>query len=436
MVMKNTKVNGLAFFGGKPAVTSKILLHNPIGLREQISVYKVLKSGVLSKFLGTWSADFFGGPKVQEFEALASEKFRSKYAISVNSWTSGLIAAVGAVGITPGDEVIVTPWSMSASIAAVLHWGGIPVFADIEPKEFNIDPVKVRELITPRTKAILAADIFGKSANLTELMKIAEEFNLKVISDTAQSPGSKNNGKFSGTVSHIGGISLNYHKHIHTGEGGVLFTNDSELAFRMQLIRNHAESIVAGISVADISNLIGYNFRLGEIEAAIGIEQLRKLDKIVLNKQNLANRLTLEIRHLKGLSLPDIDSNLGNVYYVYPIVLDLATIGVSRKVLVNALRAEGVPGLSEGYQNLHMLPLFQKKIAYGSNGFPWNQVPNFEGTYHYEKGICPIAESYHDEKFIGFGITGLALKQKHISQIGLAFRKVWGSLHELAAIRD
>jgi dTDP-4-amino-4,6-dideoxygalactose transaminase len=434
--MADVKVSQLGILGGKPAVTSKIAHHNPIGIREQISVNKVLRTGVLSKFLGTWSADFYGGPKVIEFELAASKMFGSKYAVSVNSWTSGLIAAVGAVGITPGDEVIVTPWSMSASIAAVLHWGGIPIFADIDAKDFNINPAEVRKLVGPRTKAILAADIFGKSANLNDLMTIAAEFNLKVISDTAQSPGSKTLGKFSGTVAHIGGISLNYHKHIHTGEGGLLFTNDDELAFRMQLIRNHAESIVASADVSNISNLIGYNFRMGEIEAAIGIEQLTKLERIIKNKQFLANRLTKELTGLTGIVLPEIDSNLNNVYYVYPIILDPSLIGVSRRVIVSALRAEGVPGLSEGYQNLHLLPVFQQKIAFGNQGFPWNQASDSSNSYNYSKGICPVAESYHDERFIGFGITGLALKSKHISEIGMAFKKVWGNLDQLATIGD
>jgi len=428
--MAKQKRNDLALLGGEKTFTAKIKPHNPIGLKEQISAYKVLRSGVLSKFLGTWSQDFYGGPKVQEFEKLAAEVFQTKHAISVNSWTSGLIAALGAVGVEPGDEVIVTPWSMSASIAAVLHWGGIPVFADIEPDEFNIDPSKVRELITVRTKAILVADIFGKSAKLEELMKLASKHEIKVISDTAQAPGSTSQGKFSGTLAHIGGISLNYHKHIHTGEGGILFTDDDELAFRMKLIRNHAESIVSGAQVDDISNLVGFNFRLGELEAAIGINQLRKLSKIIREKQELANALTRELTGLQGLILPKIDLNLENVYYVYPIIIDKKIIKCSRASIVRALRAEGVPGLSEGYQNLHLLPVFQQQRAFGNKGFPWNQA--IDSSYNYSKGICPVAETYHDELFIGFGITGLALKKKHIAQIGAAFRKVWENLEKLA----
>jgi len=427
--MSTPRKTELALLGGKKSVTSKITSHNPIGFREQIAAFKVLRSGVLSKFLGTWSQDFFGGPRVLELEELAAQKFNVKHAISVNSWTSGLIAAIGALGIEPGDEVIVTPWSMSASIASVLHWGGIPVFVDIDPSDFNISPEKIEEKITSRTKAILSADIFGKSANMEKLIAIANKYNLKIVSDTAQAPGSTSKGRFSGTLGHIGGISLNYHKHIHTGEGGILFTDDDELAFRMKLIRNHAESIVAGAGVQDISNLVGFNFRLGELEAAIGIHQLRKLRKIIQDKQTIANALTKELSNLRGLTLPKIELNLENVYYVYPIVIDPKLLGTSRSRIVSALRAEGVPALSEGYQNLHLLPVFQQKTAFGNRGFPWNQVQDV--IYDYPKGICPVAESFHDNLFIGFGITGLNLKRKHIQQIGQAFRKVWESLDEL-----
>lgn len=308
--------------------------------------------------------------------------------------------------------------------------GGIPVFADIDPNDFNISPEKIEEKITSRTRAILSADIFGKSANMEKLITIADKYNLRIISDTAQAPGSTSSGKFSGTIGHIGGISLNYHKHIHTGEGGILFTNDDDLAFRMKMIRNHAESIVAGAEVQNISNLIGFNFRLGELEAAIGIHQLKKLKKIIRNKQNRANELTKELSDLPGMTLPKIELNLENVYYVYPIVISPDVLRATRSRIVSALRAEGVPALSEGYQNLHLLPLFQQQVAFGTKGFPWNQVQDVK--YDYSKGICPVAESYHDELFIGFGITGLNLKRKDIRLIGKAFRKVWENLDELA----
>ena len=156
-----------------------------------------------------------------------------KHAITVNSWTSGLIAAVGALSIEPGDEIIVSPWTMCASATAILHWNAIPVFADIEGDTFCLDPVSVEKKINSKTKAIMSIDIAGQSANMDALKNIAKKYNLKIISDTAQAPGALYKGKLAGTLGDVGGISLNYHKHIHTGEGGVLFTNDDLIAEKL-----------------------------------------------------------------------------------------------------------------------------------------------------------------------------------------------------------
>ena len=420
----------LAIHGGSKTINKTFKTHNSIGRSEVRAVKKVMKSGVLSKFLGTWHEDFYGGPKVVEFEKKCAKFFQVKHAISVNSWTSGLITAVGAIGLEPGDEVIVSPWTMSASAMAIVHWGGIPVFADIDPKSFCITPESIVSRITPRTKAIMSVDIFGSSADVGEIMKVAAEHNLKVISDTAQAPGANFEGKKAGTVTNIGGISLNYHKHIHTGEGGVLFTDDDDLAVRMQLIRNHAESVVGGMKYDKLNNMIGYNFRMGEIEAAIGIEQLKKLNSIIARKQQLANQLTRELQGLRGLQTPEVQMGLQHVYYVYPMVIDPDVLGTSREKLVDALREEGVPSLVEGYVNLHRLPMFQKKIAFGSLGFPWT-LHKEDLQPDYSLGTCPIAEELHDKTYMAFAITGLDLAKKDIDLIGKAFRKVWSNLASL-----
>ena len=278
---------------------------------------------------------------MQEFERQCEAYFGVKHAITVNSWTSGLIAAVGAIGIEPGDEVIVTPWTMCASATAILHWNAIPVFADIEPNTFNLDPASVEANITPYTKAIMAVDIFGHSADMDMLMAIAVKHNLKVITDTAQAPGALYKGKYAGTLSHAGGYSLNYHKHIHTGEGGILVTDDDAIAEKLQLIRNHAEAVVGDKGVSNLSNMVGYNFRLGEIECAIGIEQLKKLKGLVASRQHTAERLTQGLLGLDGLQTPIIKPDCTHVYYVYPMVLDVDKLGLTRATLIKALEAEG-----------------------------------------------------------------------------------------------
>lgn len=420
----------LALLGGPKAIQTSFKRYNPIGAEEVEAAKQVIESGVLSQFLGVWHEDFYGGPKVREFERASAAYFGVKHAITVNSATSGLIAAVGAIGIEPGDEVIVSPWTMCASATAILHWNAIPVFADIEPETFNLDAKSVEANITPNTKAIMAVDIFGHSADMDALMAIAAKHGLKVISDAAQAPGVFYKDKYAGTLAHVGSYSLNYHKHIHTGEGGILVTDDDRIAERLQLIRNHAEAVVGGKGVTDLSNMLGYNFRLGEIECAIGIEQLKKLDRFVASRQRAAERLSAGLNGLAGLRTPIVKPGCTHAYYVYPMVLDITQLGVSRTRIVEALQAEGVSGLGSSYANLHLLPMYQHKIAYGSKGFPWtSDICRREVSYR--RGICPVAEELNDRSYLGFAMCMHELADEDVDRMVGAFRKVWANLAAL-----
>lgn len=424
--------NQLAMLGGPKAIQNAFKKYNPIGAEEVQAAQQVIESGVLSQFIGAWHQDFCGGPKVLEFERACEAYFGVKHAVTVNSATSGLIAAVGAIGIEPGDEVIVSPWTMSASATAIVHWNAIPVFADIEPETFNLDPGSVEANITPYTKAIMAVDIFGHSANMEALMAIAAKHGLKVISDTAQAPGAIYNGKYAGTLADVGCYSLNYHKHIHTGEGGILVTDNDEIAERLRLIRNHAEAVVGDKGQNNLANMIGYNFRLGEIECAIGIEQLKKLQGLVESRQRIADRLNAGLSDLSGLRTPIVKAGCTHVYYGYPMVLDTKMLGISRDKIHAALKEEGL-AVSKRYQNLHLLPMYQKKIAYGSNGFPWSS-DICHREIDYRKGICPAAESLQDNNFLGFGMCLYEYTDPDVDLVVAAFKKVWAQLDVLKAV--
>lgn len=420
----------LALFGGTKTIQTTFKRYNPIGIEEAEAAKQVIESGVLSRFLGTWHEDFYGGTKVREFEHACAAYFGVKHAVTVNSATSGLIASVGAIGIEPGDEVIVSPWTMCASATAILHWNAIPVFADIEPETFNLDPRSIEANITPHTKAIMAADIFGHSADMDALMAIADRHGLKVISDAAQAPGAFYKDKYAGTLAHVGSYSLNYHKHIHTGEGGILVTDDDQICERLQLIRNHAEAVVGGKGVTNLANMIGYNFRLGEIECAIGIEQLKKLKGFVASRQHAAERLNAGLNGLKGLRTPVVKQNCTHAYYVYPMVLDVSLLDLPRARIVEALQAEGVTGLSSSYVNLHLLPMYQQKMAYGSKGFPWTSDICHRDV-SYRRGICPVAEELNDRSYLGFAMCMHELSDENVDMMASAFRKVWANLAAL-----
>jgi len=419
----------LALLGGNKTIKLPFKKYNPIGVEELKAAEEVIKSGVLSQYLGMWHEDFFGGPKVKKFESQCANFFGVKHAVTVNSWTSGLVAAVGALGIGPGDEVITTPWTMSATGTAILHWNGIPVFADINKDTFNLDLDSVERNISEQTKAIISVDIFGMSADMEELMFLAQKYNLKVISDTAQAPGAKYKDKYAGTLADIGGYSLNYHKHIHTGEGGILVTNNDDYAERLQLIRNHAEVVVEDKGVENIVNMVGHNFRLGEIECAIGCEQLSKLPYLVKERQSLAEALTKQLIGLPFLQTPFIESDRDHAYYVYPLQLDIKSLGLSRDRLCDALEAEGL-SVMRSYQNIHLLPIYQKKIAFGDNGFPWKSE-FCKREIDYSKGICPVAEMLNDESFIGIGMCTYDLSISDVELIGTVFKKVWNNLDSL-----
>lgn len=422
----------LAVLGGPPLIRQPRGPAPAVGEEEALAAAEVVRSGVLSDYVGAPGPAFMGGARVRALEAQAAAQFGARHALAVNSWTSGLICAVGALGLEPGDEVITTPWTMAATATAIVHWNAIPVFADIDPSTFNLDPAAVEAAISPRTRAILAVDIFGLPADWPALRAIAQRHGLALLGDGAQAPGALLHGRHGQTLADVGGYSLNYHKHIHCGEGGILVTDDDRLATRMAMIRNHAECIVQGSDPATLAGMLGFNFRLGEIEAAIASIQLGKLDARIRRYQRAAAQLDAGLRGLPGLTTPRVSEGATHAYYVYAMRLDLRETGVARAALADALRAEGVLGVSAAYQNLHRLPMFVHRIGYGTRGFPFRS-PYTRSGLRYGAGTCPVAEELHDHRYLGLALGMLSLDEADIGAVVEAFHKVWAQRHQLRA---
>jgi perosamine synthetase len=415
----------LAIDGGAPVRTEPFPAYRVIGEPEKAAVAEVMESGILSRFIGGWHQDFFGGPQVQAFEQEWAAACGARHAVSVNSATSGLYAACGAAGVGAGDEVIVSPYTMSASCVAPMVYNATPVFADINPETYCLDPESIRARITPNTKAIVVVHIFGMAADMDPIMELAAAHDLVVIEDCAQSPFATYKGRPVGTLGHMGVFSFNYHKHIHTGEGGMITTNDDRFAERCQLIRNHAEAVVAGKGVSDLTNMIGFNYRMGEIEAAIGLCQLAKGPGLIdARKKNVAY-LEAGLAGLPGLSMPTTEPAGDHVYYVHALGYDPDETGVPSSVLVDALKAElPVTELREGegplvragyVQPVYNLPIFQARSDF------------------YPPGLCPVTEAANQRLLI-HEFMRPPMREADLDDVIAAFTKVLGNLSMLRTI--
>lgn len=427
----------LAINGGEKVRSKPFPAYNTIGKEEEEAVIRVLRSGKLSTFLGTWHKDFFGGDEVRALEEEWADFFGVKYAISMNSATSCLFASVGAIGISPGDEVIVSPYTMSATASAILLYGGIPVFADIEEDFFCLDPKDVEKKISPKTKAIITVDIFGGVSDFENLYKIAKKYNLKIIEDTAQAPYAKLGDKFAGTFGDIGVFSLNYHKHIHSGEGGIAVTDDKDLADRLRLIRNHAEAVLGarGYSVSkELHNMLGFNFRMTELEASIAREQLKKLKRLVeIRRENVAY-LEERLSKFEFLKMAKVRKDSMHSYYIHPIIFDEEKARIDRNRYIDAVKAE-LPRtilrdesevlLSYGYvKPLYKLPIYQERICFGD--YPFN-LSNID----YTKVKCDICEDMHYNKLITHEFMRPGMGKDDMDDVVRAFEKVWENIDEI-----
>lgn len=411
----------LALLGGPKCIPEPIPPYNSLGPEEVAAATRVVESGHLSMFYGSWSDYFYGGPEIQALEKEWCERFETPHSVTVNSATSGLIAAVGACGIAPGDEVIVSPFTMSASASCVRVFGGTPVFADIHEETFNLDPASIERCITERTKAIVVVDLTGQPADMQEILNMARPRGIRVIEDAAQAPGARYQDRWAGTLADIGVFSLNCHKTIQAGEGGVCCTDDPDLATRLQLIRNHGEAVVEDMGFTEgAENILGFNFRMGEVEAAIGREQCKKLDNLTRPRQEIAKIFDARLRRFPGLSVPVVRSDRTHVYYTYMLRIDPEKAGMTRRQAVRALTAEGVE-CYEGYcKPLYLQPFYQAD---------W---PGKNNRY-YGPGLCPVTERMFEEE--AFYMVCLHEEcRPFVERICDAFEKVWEHRDDLPEV--
>jgi len=403
--MKKVDLNRpeLAINGGEALRTKPWLDNITTEEEEKQAVLRVMDSGYLSLFEGSYSPDapfsFKGGAEVQGLEEEWREYYGIKHSISVNSATSGLYAAIGALGIGYGDEVIVSPYTMSACAIAPLIYGAIPVFADVELESGSLDPASIAERVTPRTKAILVVHQFGIPADMDAIMAIATQHNLNVIEDCAQAHGAKYKDKYVGTIGDIGVFSLNVNKAIQAGEGGVCTTNDDDLAYRLQLIRNHGEAVVGDAAYENITNIAGFNYRLTEIQAAIAREQLKKLDSINKIRLEYVDCLIEGLKKIPFLQPLLSRKDCFSTYYVLPIRFNENISGVTRGQFVTSVNAEGAL-FYQGYTKpLYLQPMYQQRMLF-NKGYPFTAPENSSSDMDYQQGICPNTEKLYFNEMI------------------------------------
>ncbi|MBI2025348.1 DegT/DnrJ/EryC1/StrS family aminotransferase [Candidatus Kaiserbacteria bacterium] len=420
------------FLGGTPVLAKPLPPIHVVDREEIAAITRVINRGPLSGFAGVHSERFFGGEEVRAFEAEFSKKFKVKHAVSFNSATTALHGAIVALGIGPGDEVIVPPYTMSASATAVLMNGAIPIFADIDERTFCIDPKSVEKRITKYTKAVMAVNLLGQGADFAALLPLAKKHKLAIIEDNAQSPGATWRGKPLGTVGDIGVFSLNVHKAIQTGEGGILVTNNPIYALRAQLCRNHGEAVVDDMTDYDAGPIFGSNYRMTEVVAAMARVQLRRLDFLTKKRVALAARLTKALAQIPGLTPPFVHSGNTHVIHRYAIRVDEKKLGISRDRLVEAMAAEGF-SMSRGYvKPIYLLKLFQERKAFNRTGFPFEKNTYYKGNPDYSKGLCPVTERMFEKEFTFTDVCQYPYTARHTDLFVAALKKIIAYKHELA----
>ncbi len=363
-----------AIAGGKPVRDTKLYYgHQYLDEADYQAVLDVLKSG----------NDLTCGPKIGELEEKLCRVTGAKYAVAVSNGTAALHVACLAAGIGEGDEVITTPITFAASANCALYCGARPVFADIDEKTWNIDPASVRERITERTKAVVAVDFTGQSAQLDELLEICHEKGILLITDGAHSIGTKYKGRPTGSIADMTTFSFHPVKTVTAGEGGAVVTNDPGLYEKLSLFRAHGITRNPALMEKEPDGpwyygqvALGYNYRMTDIQAALLISQLDKLDRFVKRRKEIVARYDEAFARIPQLIVQEEIPESDTARHLYIIRLRPERLSIDRKGFFEALDAENVRC------NVHYIPVYY---------FPWYQ------KLGYCRGLCPKAEKLYEE---------------------------------------
>lgn len=398
----------LAQRGGHPVITHSPMSYQWISPDSKADLSELINSQLLSGFLAQPGSSYFGGKYVLQLEASFRTLHSTDFAVSFNSWTSGLEAIFTSLDLKPGDEVIVPSWTMSGTVAAIALSGASPVFCDISPDTFTISPDQVATLITPKTRAVCGVDIFGRPADWRELQEITRTKDIYLVADSAQAPGAKIDNVSPSAIADAGGFSLNRHKHIQSGEGGVAITNSERLAKLLQALRNHGEVAAPEVELKN-KKLFGHNWRLGEIEALLAFNQVENFEAHLESRRRVAKYLIENLKLLEGIEIPEVPENYVHDYYILGLKYDSQETGVSRDRILYALRAEGLDFVLGNYCDIQKLPAFSE----------------------FRTGNLKNTEFLNRDGFLGLYLCGYQFDQDLLEKIVEAFQKVWAARPEI-----
>jgi perosamine synthetase len=314
------------------------------------------------------------GPKVGEFEEVMAAWVDAKYAVSFSSGTAALHAAAFAAGLQPGDEAITSPLTFVATANCVLYQGATPVFADVLADTLNLDPELATTRITARTKAILPVDYAGHPADLDSILSLADRHGLIVIEDACHALGAEYRGRRVGGIAHMTVFSFHPVKHLTTGEGGMVTTDNPVFAETLRRFRNHGISSDArqrqsGGQWHYEMVLLGFNYRLTDIACALGLQQMQRLEANLARRRQIAARYAAEFRNMAGVLPPQAREDVNPAWHLYPIRLDLTRLSAGRGEMFRALRAENI-GVNVHYIPVHRHPYYRDRFGYKGGEYP------------------------------------------------------------------